>query len=194
MFNDWETSRMVKSAWSRWGVVLVLMAAVLSAAAQPVASSGDVALDRARAFVENSDRYLHHSHLQRGMTGYGKTVMAGVKIERFEVEIVSVMTSALGQWGPRQDVILAKLSGLELEKTNVIAGMSGSPVYVVDPRDGKEKMIGAVAYGWSGQKEPLCGLQPITQMLAVNGVLGDGRAVETNDAGTRRRGDAERTP
>jgi len=194
-------------AFTRWVGVAVLVAVACSAAGQtagdsvaaPVASaaessgasasSSDVALDRARAFVENSDRYLHHAHLKRGMTGYGKTVMAGVEIERFEVEIVSVMT----QWGPHQDVILARLSGLGLEKTNVIAGMSGSPVYVVDPRDGKEKMIGAVAYGWSGQKEPLCGLQPITQMLAVNGVLGDGRAAVT-EAQTPGRGDAERGP
>jgi len=133
----------------------------------PTPLVSDVALDRARKYVESSDRYLHHSRLKRGMKGYGKTVMAGVKIERFNVEIVSVMDN----WGPHQDVILAKLSGLDLEKTNVIAGMSGSPVYVVDPRDGKEKLIGAVAYGWSAQKEPLCGIQPITQMLAVNGVL-----------------------
>ncbi|MCL2700834.1 MAG: hypothetical protein FWE88_03975 [Phycisphaerae bacterium] len=136
----------------------------------------DVALERAKAYVDNSDRYLHHSHLKRGMKGYGKTVLAGVTIERFEVEIVSVVS----HWGPHQDVILAKLSGLELEKTNVIAGMSGSPVYVVDPRDGKEKMVGAVAYGWFGQKEPLCGLQPITQMLAMNGVVGERRAMPTS--------------
>jgi len=178
MFNDWETSGMMRIARTGWTVALAVVAtAAFSTAGQAVESSGDVALDRARAFVEDSDRYMHHSQLRRGMTGYGKTVMAGVTIERFEVEIVSVMT----QWGPHQDVILARLSGLGLEKTNVIAGMSGSPVYVVDPRDGKEKMVGAVAYGWSGQKEPLCGLQPITQMLAVNGVLGEGRAVTTGE-------------
>jgi len=160
------------------GVTLAVAASGQAADPSPTTQpvTGDVALERARAFVEQSDRYLHHSRLQRGMKGYGKTVMAGVTIERFEVEIVSVMT----QWGPHQDVILAKLSGLGLEKTNVIAGMSGSPVYVVDPRDGKEKMIGAVAYGWSAQKEPLCGLQPITQMLAMNGVLVAGKVSPTS--------------
>jgi hypothetical protein len=101
------------------------------------------------------------------MKGYGRTVMAGTKIVTFEAEIVSVMSN----WGPHQDVILAKLGGLDLEKTGIIAGMSGSPVYVRDPADGKDKMIGAVAYGWSAPKEPLCGIQPITQMLAVSGVL-----------------------
>ena len=40
------------------------------------------------------------------------------------------------------------------------------PVYFKDPADGKDKLVGAVAYGWSGQKDPLCGIQPITQMLA----------------------------
>ena len=67
-------------------------------------------------------------------------------------------------------MILAKLSGLGLEKSGIIAGMSGSPVFMQDT-DGKFKMIGAVAYGWPGPKEPLCGIQPITQMLAVSGVL-----------------------
>jgi len=101
------------------------------------------------------------------MKGYGLTVLAGTEIVRFDVEIVSVMT----QWGPHQDVILAKLSKHNLEKTGIIAGMSGSPCFIADPRDGKPKMIGAVAYGWSAQKEPLCGIQPITQMLAIGKVL-----------------------
>jgi hypothetical protein len=130
------------------------------------ATATDNALARAEAFVAHSDKYMHHSKLHRGMKGYGLTVMAGTKIEKFDAEIVSVMS----KWGPHQDVILAKLSGLGLEKSGIIAGMSGSPVYMKDT-DGKFKMIGAVAYGWPGPKEPLCGIQPITQMLAVNGVL-----------------------
>ena len=137
-----------------------------SPAPADIATTADNALDRAQAYVAHSDKYMHHSKLHRGMKGYGLTVMAGTKIEKFDAEIVSVMS----KWGPHQDVILAKLSGLGLEKSGIIAGMSGSPVYMKDT-DGKFKMIGAVAYGWPGPKEPLCGIQPITQMLAVNGVL-----------------------
>jgi len=124
--------------------------------------SADQRLAAARKLVEASDRYLHHSRLKRGMTGYGLTVLAGTEVVRFDVEIVSVMT----RMGPHQDVILARLSKRDLAKTGIIQGMSGSPCYV--RHEGKDKLIGAVAYGWYNQKEPLCGIQPITQMLAVS--------------------------
>ncbi len=144
--------------------VLLLSGWVLPlAAGEPRPSS----LAAAREYVEASDRYLHHSHLKRGMKGYGLSVFAGTKIERFDVEIVSVITNM----GPQQDAILARCTGQNLEQTGIIAGMSGSPVFVTDPRDGKDKMIGAVAFGWSLQKEPLGGIQPITQMIATTGFL-----------------------
>jgi hypothetical protein len=131
-----------------------------------VCDCGDGSLDAARKFVESSDKYMHQSKLKRGDKGYGLTVFVGTDIVKFDVEIVSVLTN----WGPHQDVILAKLAGHDLEKTGIIAGMSGSPVYIHDT-DGKDKLIGAVAYGWRAQKDPLCGIQPITQMLAMSGVL-----------------------
>ncbi|MDP6044849.1 MAG: hypothetical protein QGG25_04510 [Phycisphaerae bacterium] len=129
--------------------------------------SADSRLIAARKHVNASKRYLHHSALKRGMKGYGLTVFAGIKPVRFDAEIVSVVA----KFGPHLDVILARLSGHKLEKTMIISGMSGSPVYMKDPKDGKFKMIGAVAYGWNGQNEPLCGIQPITQMLAAGGFL-----------------------
>ncbi len=146
-------------------VVLTFFAGAGSAAGQ-ADSPGDPSLAAARLFVQQSDRYMHHSKLKRGMTGFGMSTLVGAKPKRFEVEIVSVMIN----WGAGQDLILARLSGLGLEKIGVVRGMSGSPVYIRDA-DGKDKMIGAVAYAWTGQKEPLCGIQPITQMLAVKGVL-----------------------
>ena len=132
--------------------------------AQPAVSRADMCLERAVRFVQQSDRYLHQGKLRRGMKGYGLTVMAGTKIERFDVEIVSVVTN----WTPGHDVVLARLSGLDLDKSCVVQGMSGSPVFVSD--GGKDKMIGAVAYAFTAQKEPLCGIQPIAQMLAVAGI------------------------
>ena len=132
---------------------------VAAVAAEP---SADDRLAAARRFVDKSDRYMHHSKLRRGMEGYGLTVMVGTEPVRFKATVVSVVTN----WGPHQDVILAKLSGQNLEHTGIVAGMSGSPVYFKDPDDGKEKLVGAVAYGWQAQKDPLCGIQPITQMLA----------------------------
>jgi hypothetical protein len=46
-----------------------------------------------------------------------------------------------------------------LEITKVVAGMSGSPIYLND------KMIGAYAYGWSFGSEPVAGVTPIRNML-----------------------------
>jgi hypothetical protein len=140
-----------------------------SPASSPQEISGtDNRLEAAKKYVESSDRYLYHTKLHRGMKGYGLTVLAGTKVVRFDVEILSVMT----KWGPHQDVIIARLSGQNLESTGIIAGMSGSPVYVRDETDGKDKLVGAVAYGWSTQKEPVCGIQPIVQMIAAAGVPG----------------------
>ena len=150
----------LRKASLMWAVLLVLCGAGW---AQRRGKSPDDRLAAAKRFVEQSDRYLHHSKLRRGMKGYGLTVLAGTEIVKFKAEVVSVVT----RWGMHQDVILARLSEQNLEHTGIIAGMSGSPVYFPDPADGKYKLVGAVAYGWSGNKDPVGGIQPITQMLAV---------------------------
>src|SRR5207249_3216206 len=59
---------------------------------------------------------------------------------------------------PGRDMVLCRLSGLELEKTGVIAGMSGSPIYI------EGKLLGAVAYAWPFGKEPIAGVTPFSQM------------------------------
>lgn len=92
--------------------------------------------------------------LRRGMKGHGRTVLTGTKIEPFSVEILGVMKNT----SPGRDLVLARLSGLGLEKTGVIAGMSGSPVYV------EGKLVGAVAYAWAFGKEPIAGITPFAQM------------------------------
>ena len=171
-----------------WGVLLVVpLAAQTSntqatstatpAATQPSLVGWDSAMEAARKIVDSSDRYMHHSRLRRGMTGYGLTVLAGTETVRFDVEILSVMD----RWEPQRDVILARLSGAGLEQLGLAAGMSGSPVYIRDT-DGKDKLIGAVAYGFIGCKEPLAGIQPITQMLAV-GKRSGGTAGEASSRG-----------
>jgi hypothetical protein len=80
-----------------------------------------------------------------------------------DVEILGVLKNVLG---PDQDMILARLRGSKPEYTGVVAGMSGSPVYI----DGK--LLGALSYR-IGQfsKEPIAGITPIAEMLAVNGKL-----------------------
>jgi len=98
------------------------------------------------------------SQVQPGLKGVGKTIFEGNKIEEFQVEVLGVLKNALA---PKRDIILARLSGGPLEKTGVIAGMSGSPVYV----DGK--LMGAVALSFPLSKEPIAGITPIEDMLSV---------------------------
>ena len=99
---------------------------------------------------------LRPEQLSPGMKGYGLSVFKGTKPERFDVEIIGVLRNAL----PKQDMILIRMSGADLEKHKVIAGMSGSPVYI----DGK--LIGALAYGWTFENDPLAGVTPIHNMMA----------------------------
>jgi len=94
--------------------------------------------------------------IKPGMKGFGLTVFQGTEPERFEVEVIDVLKRAM----PKQDLILIKCSGHNLEKTRVIAGMSGSPVYI------EGKLAGAVAYAWTFSQEPIAGVTPIENMLA----------------------------
>jgi hypothetical protein len=95
--------------------------------------------------------------VQAGQRGIGKTVFSGNKIEEFQVEILGVLENV----GPRQSVILARLSGGPLDKTGVMQGMSGSPVYI------NGRLVGAVALAFNFAKEPIAGIRPIEEMLAV---------------------------
>ena len=96
--------------------------------------------------------------LVAGMKGYGFSDLGGGQgIQRFDVEILGV----LKRYAPKQDLVLAKVSGAGLEHSGIIAGMSGSPIYV----DGK--LVGALAYGWPFSKDPVCGITPIQSMLDI---------------------------
>ena len=95
--------------------------------------------------------------VRAGQHAIGKTVFQGNKIEEFQVEILGVLENV----GPRQSVILARLSGGPLAETGVMQGMSGSPVYM----DGR--LVGAVALAFNFSKEPIAGIRPIEEMLAV---------------------------
>jgi hypothetical protein len=100
-------------------------------------------------------KFMLVDEVRPGMKGFGKTVFQGTKIEQFDVELLGVLKN----FAPKQDMILARLSGGPLARTGVIAGMSGSPVYV----DGK--LLGAVAFSFPFATEPIAGIQPIQQML-----------------------------
>ena len=95
--------------------------------------------------------------VKTGMKGIGRTVFAGNKIEEFDVEILGILANT----NPKRSAIIARLSGRNLEQTGVLQGMSGSPVYI------EGKLIGAVAFSFSYAKEPIAGITPIGEMLAI---------------------------
>jgi hypothetical protein len=90
-----------------------------------------------------------------GMRGTGRTVFSGSQVDEFQVEILGVLDNV----GPKESLILARLSGGPLEHAGVMAGMSGSPVYI----DGK--LVGAVAMAFPFAKDPIAGIRPIQDMM-----------------------------
>jgi|PersoiStandDraft_1058852.scaffolds.fasta_scaffold03913_5 hypothetical protein len=113
------------------------------------------------AAVRATTPTLSVSEIHSGQRGYGLSDFGdGRGVQKFDVEILGV----LKEYAPRQDLILARLSGQKLEESGIIAGMSGSPVYI----DGK--LIGAVAYGWPFAREPIAGITPIAAMLDIRHV------------------------
>lgn len=93
--------------------------------------------------------------VKKGMKGYGLTVFEGTRPERFDVEVIDV----LGNFRPKQDLILVKTTHPRLEVAKIVAGMSGSPIYL------EGKMVGAYSYGWTFGVEPIAGVTPIRAML-----------------------------
>jgi hypothetical protein len=84
-------------------------------------------------------------------------VFEGTRIEEFEAEIVGVLPGGRAEG----DMIVARATSERVVKSGIAQGMSGSPVYV----DGK--LIGALSSGWSFSRDPLFGITPIGEMLAV---------------------------
>ncbi len=110
--------------------------------------------------VEASITVLPLDQVKAGMKGKGRTVFAESKVEEFNVEILGVLRNV----EPKKSIIIAKLSSNFLDKTGVIQGMSGSPVYI------EGKLVGAVAYSFGNfTKEAIAGLTPIGEMLAIPG-------------------------
>ncbi|MBI3821433.1 MAG: SpoIVB peptidase S55 [Planctomycetes bacterium] len=106
--------------------------------------------------LPKAETYWNVDDIKPGMKGEGKTVMKGVKIDTFNAEVIGVLKNT----SPGRDMILCRLSGLDLDKSGVIQGMSGSPIYV------QGKLLGAVAYAWAFGKEPIAGVTPFAQMVS----------------------------
>ncbi len=115
-----------------------------------------VALVGVSGLISGATTQMDVKDIRPGMVGIGRTVFEGTHVEEFKANIIGVLENVIG---PHRNLILAKLEGGPLAHTGVIAGMSGSPVYI----DGK--LIGAVSYALgSFSKEPIAGITPIAEM------------------------------
>lgn len=103
-------------------------------------------------------KFMPLDEITPGMRGVARTVFAGSDVQEFELEIINILPN----FSAKRDLILARLIGDTVEKTGVVAGMSGSPVYV----DGR--LIGAISYSMGVfLKEPIAGITPIEQMTEI---------------------------
>ncbi|HET8925805.1 MAG TPA: hypothetical protein VFN26_22670 [Candidatus Acidoferrum sp.] len=110
------------------------------------------------AAAQESSEILPLSQIRAGMQGYAYTIFAGDQIEKFDLEVIGVLENFLG---PKQSIILVQLKGPKVEHTGVVAGMSGSPVYL------DSKLAGALSLKLGiFTKEPIAGVTPIQDVLS----------------------------
>jgi hypothetical protein len=127
----------------------VVCAAVALAVALSPALTRDVSAQ--------SNEVLPLSQIHAGMQGYAYTIFAGDQVEKFDLEVLGVLPNFLG---PRQNIILVQLKGPKVEHTGVVAGMSGSPVYL------EGKLAGALSLKLGVfTKEAIAGVTPIADVL-----------------------------
>lgn len=109
------------------------------------------------AATPESTEILPVSEVRAGMQGYAYTIFSGDQVEKFDLEVIGVMPNFLG---PKQSIILVQLKGPKVEHTGVVAGMSGSPVYL------EGKLAGALSLKLGiFTKEPIAGVTPIEDVL-----------------------------
>jgi hypothetical protein len=107
--------------------------------------------------LAQSNEIFPLDQVRAGMQGYAFTIFAGDQVEKFDLEVIGVMPNFLG---PRQSIILVQLKGPKVERTGVVAGMSGSPVYL----DGK--LAGALSLRLGiFTKDPIAGVTPIEDVI-----------------------------
>jgi len=121
-----------------------------------VVSAAASALLSGSATLSGATAQMPIGEVRPGMVGIGHTVFDGTHVEEFKANIIGVLENVIGT---HRNLILAKLEGGPLANTGVIAGMSGSPVYI----DGR--LVGAVSYALGAfSKEPIAGITPIAEM------------------------------
>ena len=132
-----------------------------------------VSIVEAQSGLFDADTMLDVSQVRAGMKGYGKSVFQGTTVESFGITVLGV----LKRMDAGGDAILIRVDDGPVVSNGygIISGMSGSPIYVDD------KLIGALAFGWSFSKEPIAGVTPIRQMLNAFSPGGESRVASTGN-------------
>jgi hypothetical protein len=124
------------------------------------------------AFQLPAMEFMKLSEIKPGMEGEGKTIFKGSAIETFKFKVLGILDKFVSD----KNMIIAELFAPELTDGGVIAGMSGSPVYI----DGK--LIGSVSYGLSNfSKKPIAGITPIEDILKTDAYNSPVASVEISD-------------
>ena len=146
----------------------ILTTLFFSAASLPAKNAPD---DGRAAVAAESKEIMPLSDVRPGMQGYAYTIFAGDQIEKFDLVVIGVLDNFMG---PRESIILVQLKGEKVEHTGVVAGMSGSPVYL------EGKLAGALSLKLGVfNKEPIAGVTPIHEVLDA---LGSGGAATSPSA------------
>src|SRR5215813_9080834 len=149
----WKSARLRQSAAS----VLSMPRLLATIAIAALLSSASFCQESAPAVAPQGGETLPLSDVKPGMQGYAYTIFAGDQVEKFDLEVIGVMPNSLG---PKQSIILVQLKGAKVEHTGVVAGMSGSPVYL------NGKLAGALSLKLGiFTKEPIAGVTPIQDIL-----------------------------
>ena len=105
--------------------------------------------------------------IRPGMRGIGKTVFYGDHVEEFGIEVIDIMKN----YYPQHDIIIVRLTGEKAERMGVVAGMSGSPVYI----DGSPNVVMAGAtVAIAGSSFPHNNMQPYLTLnfcIAMQGIF-----------------------
>ncbi len=141
---------------------IVLGAMIFATAIATIVNGQAIATKRGEPGVsEPGNRtmsFLPVEDVRIGMKGTARTVFAGRDPQEFGVEVLGVLP---GFPGPRESTIIARLTGANVDRTAVFAGMSGSPVII----DGK--LVGAIAFSFPFSKEAIAGITPIQEMIDI---------------------------
>lgn len=104
--------------------------------------------------IIHSTEIIHPKDVRIGMEGFGLSTFQGTKIDTFEVKITGKLPPTISG----EEIILAELGGDVIDEAGILSGMSGSPVYI------NGKLLGAVAFGWTFSKKPICGITSFVDM------------------------------